>query len=178
MTFVTAVGETPVAVAGPPVTTFVSSSGGVAETAPPNSTSQFITTGATSGGAMAPGNYYYRIEYVTSLGTTGWGAANNYVAANLTAGGTAVNIIGLPIGPAGVTGRRLYRTVANSLMYTTAAAFRLVATLANTGTPRVDPPQPLVAGHPPQLRAVPAQLAAEDLDEPGGRLLDARSGRQ
>jgi hypothetical protein len=135
VTFVTAAGETTPSPGGAPVTTSIETTGAAAEIAAP-SVAGVLTT-AVAGGALVPGNYYYRVEFVTAHGSTGWGWNGNIFSANLT---TAVNpmgvqIVALPIGPTGVTARRIYRIpTPNSTEYFTAAAYKLLATIPNNVT--------------------------------------------
>ena len=53
------------------------------------------------------GTYYYRITFITASGSTEVGA----VSASVSPSAQQVNLTAIPIGPAGVTARGIYRTV-------------------------------------------------------------------
>jgi hypothetical protein len=127
-TFVTAVGETTNGPGGAAAVTHSDTTGATAAITPPSHAG--ISATLALGGALVPGTYYYRVEFVTALGSTGWGDVAHFIGVNAN-GATAVHLHFLPIGPAGVTARRIYRTVVNSTLYTQASAFRLLGTLAN-----------------------------------------------
>lgn len=74
---------------------------------------------------LGVGTYQYKVSYTTTLGETALGP-NASVATTLN--NQAVNITGLPLGPVGTLGRKLYRTVVGGSTYL------LLTTLADNTT--------------------------------------------
>jgi hypothetical protein len=66
------------------------------------------------GGALSTGSYSYVVTFVNSSGETDAGTISNVVPVNA---GDSMNLTNIPLGQAGVTARRIYRTVANGSVY-------------------------------------------------------------
>ena len=79
------------------------------------------------GSALGVGVYRYIVTLTTAYGETTGGPE---VAVSVTSGLQTVNVTGIPLGPTGTTGRRLYRSpVAGA-----SGSERLVATLPDNAT--------------------------------------------
>jgi hypothetical protein len=82
--------------------------------------------GAAGGGLTASSNYFYAISFDGDAVVTG--AVSNTVATDGT--NQTIDLSNIPLGPAGTTDRKIYRTTANG----TAATLALVTTIADNTT--------------------------------------------
>ena len=90
---------------------------------------------ATGGGLTGSKYYFYRITFVTAQGETTTGPAS--AAIPVYTGYGSINLGSIPVGPAAVTGRRIYRTTGIAGGQT--SEYYLVTTLANnTATTYLD----------------------------------------
>jgi hypothetical protein len=76
-------------------------------------------------GSVTAGTHSYQITFVNAAGETTGGATSNVI----TAAPSRVNLTSIPLGPTGVTSRKIYRTVAGD-----AGAYKLVDTLSDNTT--------------------------------------------
>lgn len=104
---------------------------------------------AVSGSGILNATYYYLVTYVTANGETN----NGTLSASVAPANQQVNLTNIPIGPAGVTARRIYRTKANpSWPYPT---YLLTTINDNTSTTYTDNvPDGNLGGGPVNLNTV------------------------
>ncbi len=88
-----------------------------------------LTAGTpTSAGAVTPGTHSYKVTFVSPGAETGGGTTSNIITAVLTTGQT-VPLSAIPLGPAGTTARKIYRTIAGNT-----GSHLLLATIADNTT--------------------------------------------
>jgi hypothetical protein len=122
VSFVTAFGET---LPGPPSNTSVANSA-AGYLAAPGAITAIETAGA--GGSMETDQYHgYRATFLNAVGETELGAPQVIYVGG---GAHSVYLGNIPLGPAGTTGRRIYRCLGGD----TVSNYRLVTTLANNTT--------------------------------------------
>ena len=66
-------------------------------------------------GNLSVGDYYYKVSYLDQSGETMPSATSSVVTTTSTVKRVAIS--GIPVGPAGTTGRRIYRTTAGGSVY-------------------------------------------------------------
>ena len=125
VSFVTAFGET---VLGP-ITNAVATSAAVGQIAPPGNL--LAQMPANPGAGLEDGLYRYVVTLVNAAGETTPGPEAGFY--NILAPNSQVQLYGIPTGPAGTTGRRIYRE------YNGSAVFNLLTSIGdNTTTSYLD----------------------------------------
>lgn len=95
--------------------------------------------GGLEAGGMLPGNYYYKVSFVTAEGETELGIASAVVAVSGHVSQNKALLSDIPLGGAGVIARRIYRTHVNTAvgdLYYTLNAYMEISD--NTTTDLVD----------------------------------------
>lgn len=85
-----------------------------------------VATLVVSAGSLSIGAYSYMVEYVSSLGQSNPSPKSNTITT--VSGSQRINLTSIPIGPAGTTSRKIFRTQAGG------ADYYLLTTIANNST--------------------------------------------
>jgi hypothetical protein len=85
------------------------------------------TLATVSGSGLGIGSYMYQVTFVNAQGETTGGTVATAVT---TSGNQQVNISSIPLGPSGVTARKIYRTAVNGI----AGSEKLLTTIADNTT--------------------------------------------